>query len=191
MITSQYLPSTVSLTCTQTTGDEPIGLADAKLFLRVDTDDDDVLITSMISAARAAAEGKTHRVIRQSTWTWVVTDLSGVVQVPLTPCSACVSITVNGETVDPGLYTFTAGGIGAPLFATIDAAHDFPAGEATVVLTCGYANDKVPEDLIKWMYTRLGDFYEQRESYVAGSNFFEFSRNFVDALLDPYLIPDC
>ena len=191
MITSQYLPSTVSLACTQITGDEPISLADAKLFLRVDTDDDNTLITSMISAARAAAEGKTHRVIRQSTWTWVVADLTGTIQVPITPCSACVSITVGGELIDPAMYSFQAGGLASPLFATITVPTDFPKGEATIVLTCGYADDSVPEDLVKWMYTRLGDFYEQRESYVAGSNFFEFSRNFVDALLDPYLIPDC
>ena len=62
---------------------------------------------------------------------------------------------------------------------------------STPFLTCGYADGAVPEDMLKWMFTRLGDFYEQRESYVSGSNFFEFSRNFVDALLDPYLIPDC
>ena len=188
---SQYLQNTVSLTCDQVIGEEPISLADAKLFLRVDTDDDDTLITSMISAARAAAEGKTHRVIRKSTWTWVATDLFGTVQVPITPCSACASITVGGELIDPSLYSFQPGGLASPLFATITVAPDFPKGEATVVLTCGYADDTVPEDMVKWMFTRLGDFYEQRESYVSGSNFFEFSRNFVDALLDPYLIPDC
>lgn len=187
---SQYLENTVSLACIEVIGSEPITLTDAKLYLRVDTDADDDLITMMISAARAAAEGKTHRVIRQSIWEWTTGEILTYTQVPLTPCSAC-TIQIDGEDVDSELYTFTPGGIAAPLFASVVPSIDFPKGKTVFTLTCGYENGEVPEDMVKWMYTRLGDFYEQRESYVAGSNFFEFSRNFVDALLDPYLIPDC
>ena len=188
---SQYLANTVSLVCSEVTGSEPISLEDAKLYLRVDTDADDDLITMMISAARAEAEGKTRRVIRSSTWQWTTAELLESSQVPVTPCSACTSIVVDGAEVDPALYEFTPGGIAVPLFASIVPTVDFPKGQAVVTLTCGYADGAVPEDMLKWMFTRLGDFYEQRESYVSGSNFFEFSRNFVDALLDPYLIPDC
>lgn len=188
---SQYLANTVSLVCSEVTGSEPISLDDAKLYLRVDTDADDDLITMMISAARAEAEGKTRRIIRQSTWQWVSSEIVVPSQVPVTPCSACTSVVVDGAEVDTSLYEFTPGGISVPLFATIVPLVDFPKGQAVLTLSCGYADGEVPVDMVKWMFTRLGDFYEQRESYVSGSNFFEFSRNFVDALLDPYLIPDC
>ena len=110
-------------------------------------------------------------------------------QVPLTPCTACVGITVNGETVDASLYTFTPGGHGSPLFAKISALEGFPEGEATVTLECGYT--QIPEDLKRWIFVRIGDAYEQRESFTVGQNFHEFDRTFVDALLDPYLILDC
>jgi len=188
---SQYLANTVSLACIEVTGSEPISLADAKSYLRVDTDDDDDLIAMMISAARAEAEGKTRRVIRTSSWQWTAGELLMSSQVPVTPCSACTSVKVDGVEVDPALYEFASGGLAVPLFATLTPAVDFPKGQVVVTLTCGYTDGEVPEDMVKWMFTRLGDFYEQRESYVSGSNFFEFSRNFVDALLDPYLIPDC
>lgn len=187
--TSQYLANTVSLSCTASTGTEPITLAEAKLYLRVDTDDDDNLISAMITGARAAAEGRTHRVLTQTTWQWVASEIKGTVQVPLTPCTACTDIKVNGESVDPALYVFVPGGIGAPLFAQITALDGFPEGAATVTLTCGYA--QVPEDIRRWIYVRLGDAYEQRESFAVGSNFHEFSREFIDSLLDPYLIPNC
>ena len=47
---------------------EPITLAQAKEHLRVDTTDDDDLITSLISAARQQVEAYTRRALLQQTW---------------------------------------------------------------------------------------------------------------------------
>lgn len=47
---------------------EPVTLDEAKLHLRVDFDDDDTLITSLISAAREVVEGKIRRSVFTQTW---------------------------------------------------------------------------------------------------------------------------
>lgn len=46
-----------------------------------------------------------------------------------------------------------------------------------------------PEPLRQWMLTRIGTWFEQRESIAVGTNFTEFGRGFVDSLLDPYILP--
>lgn len=48
---------------------EPVTLSDAKLHLKVDTTDDDALITSLITAARARAEWHTGRAFITQSWT--------------------------------------------------------------------------------------------------------------------------
>lgn len=47
-------------------GAEPVTLAEAKLHLRIDTPDDDTLITALIAAAREFAENSTRRAIVKS-----------------------------------------------------------------------------------------------------------------------------
>lgn len=51
---------------------EPITLAEAKLHLRVDVTDDDALITSLISAARMAAETICRRAFVTQSWKVVI-----------------------------------------------------------------------------------------------------------------------
>ena len=48
---------------------EPVTLADAKAHLKVDTTDDDALITALITAARARAEWHTGRALITQSWT--------------------------------------------------------------------------------------------------------------------------
>lgn len=51
---------------------EPVSLADAKLFLRVDIPDDDLLIGAIISAARIHAETITRRTFMATTFDLVI-----------------------------------------------------------------------------------------------------------------------
>ena len=47
---------------------EPVALADAKAHLRLDTDDDDELITAAIAAARVHVEAMTRRCLIEQGW---------------------------------------------------------------------------------------------------------------------------
>jgi uncharacterized phiE125 gp8 family phage protein len=50
---------------------EPVTLADAKAYCRVDTSDDDALITSLIASARRYVEKDTGLALKTQTWTAV------------------------------------------------------------------------------------------------------------------------
>lgn len=184
---SQYLENTVSLRQIEW-GEEagPLSLTDARLYLRVDHDDEDAQIQAMIDAALAEAAGMTRRVLRLSTWEWAVSGLSGSCPLPLTPCRACTGITVDGQTVDMTAVTFLAGDM-TPLFGSVTVPEGFPDGLTVLTLTAGYSATAFPEPIRQWVLCRVADFYEQRES-IASSSVRELSRSFVDRLLDPYRI---
>lgn len=56
---------------------EPITLLEAKQHLRVDVDDDDALIGSLITAARQAAETRTGRQLMTARWKLVLDGFPG------------------------------------------------------------------------------------------------------------------
>lgn len=56
---------------------EPLGVGDAKLHLRVDSPDDDVLIGALIAAARRFAENLTQRALICQAWKLVVDSFPG------------------------------------------------------------------------------------------------------------------
>jgi len=94
---------------------EPVTLAEAKLHLKVDTADDDTLITRLIAAARARAEWHTGRAFVSQGWTlhldaW---PCDGVIEIPLPPLQSVSSIVTTARddttaTLDPSLYTVDA-----------------------------------------------------------------------------------
>jgi uncharacterized phiE125 gp8 family phage protein len=51
---------------------EPLSLAEAKAFLRVEHDDDDGVIAALIAGARLYVEGQTRRALLTQTWRLVL-----------------------------------------------------------------------------------------------------------------------
>jgi uncharacterized phiE125 gp8 family phage protein len=92
---------------------EPVTLDQAKAHLKVDTTDDDALITTLITAARVRAEWHTgHAWITQS---WVVWNdcWAERVEIPLPPLQAVTAVSVyapNGTAtvIDPSAYIVDA-----------------------------------------------------------------------------------
>ena len=74
---------------------EPVALADAKAHLKVDTTDDDALIASLITAARARAEWLTGRAFVTQSWVlWRDAWPLAPFEIPLPPLQTLTSITI-------------------------------------------------------------------------------------------------
>lgn len=171
---------------------EPVTLEQARNFVRADSDADDALLLGLITAARQEAEAVTGRVLGESVWAVAVPPLSGPFEMPLVPCTALTAVEADGVIAEPGLYAFAPSGLSpqeSPLRAAFTPGPGFPQGETVLTVKAGYPVERFPEAIRQWMLVRVATLYEQREAFAVGANFNEFGRDFVDCLLDPYVIP--
>ena len=88
------------LTLTAPPSVEPITLAEAKVFLRVDISNDDALIAALVTAAREACERFTGRVLVTQTWTLFRDDWPGraAVDIPRPPLLSIVHVKTYDDT---------------------------------------------------------------------------------------------
>src|SRR3989304_6240373 len=75
------MPEPLRLALTVPPPVEPITLAEAKTFLRVDVSNDDALIGRLVTAARDACERCTGRALVMQTWTLFRDDWPGLARV--------------------------------------------------------------------------------------------------------------
>jgi uncharacterized phiE125 gp8 family phage protein len=92
---------------------EPVTLAEAKAHLKVDTSDDDALIGTLITAARARAEWHTGRALVTQSWILWRDCWSQIVEIPLPPLQAVTAVTTYARdgtagVLDAGGYTVDA-----------------------------------------------------------------------------------
>lgn len=75
---------------------EPVSLAEAKLFLRLDAGDEDELLATLITAARLMVEAASGRMLIDQTWRIVLDrwPQAGEIRLPLAPLSAIAAARV-------------------------------------------------------------------------------------------------
>lgn len=183
--------------------EEPFGIEEAKLHLRVDGMDEYDLILSLITAARRIAEARTGRALLPQTWRLALPcfpDGNKPILLPRPPCTAVTAVTyldANGASVllDHSAYVLVQGGVQArlvPAYNTVWPTTRVFDGAVSVAFTCGYATpEDVPADIKAWMKVTLATLYDNRDAVLRGldgtASF--LPRGFVDALLDPYTVP--
>ena len=194
--------------------EEPVSLLEAKLHLRVDFDEDDMLIASLITAARQAAETLTGRQLTTARWKQVLDCFPGpsLMGVPAgqtftlpghaillakAPVQSVVSInyldmgSVN-QTMPALTYTVDVACEPAritPVFGQIWPICLPQIGAVSVTFDAGYGTaSQVPEGIKSWIKLRLGSLYAHREEVAALSRGRIESLPFVDGLLDPYKV---
>lgn len=194
--------------------EEPVSLIDAKLHLRVDFDEDDTLIASLISAARQAAETLTGRQFITARWRQVLDSFPGpslmgvpagqpftlpghAILLPKTPVQQVVSINYLDmastlQVMPASAYTVDTACEPAritPVFGQIWPICLPQIGAVTVTFDAGYASAaQVPDGIKSWIKLRVGSLYAHREEIAVLSKGRIEPLPFIDGLLDPYKV---
>lgn len=159
--------------------EEPITLAEAKLHLRVDHDDDDTLISSLITAARQYVELSTRRALVTQTHQYVLEEFPcdhdiDLARPPIQSVSSIQYVDTNGDT-----QTFSTNNWrfipGEPGEIELKYGRVWPVtqprGDAvTITYITGYGDaSDVPELAKAAIKLYLGHLYENREAVVVGA----------------------
>ena len=194
---------------------EPVSLAEAKLHLRVDFDEDDALIQALISAARQAAEMLTQRQLVTARWRMVLDSFPGcgLMGVPaghtFTLPGHAILLTKSPVTSVVEICYLDMAGVSqvmpsahyavdkacepariTPVFGQIWPVALPQIGAVSVTFDAGYGGAAdVPEDLKSWIKLRLGSLYAHREEVASMARGRIDPLPFVDGLLDPYKVP--
>jgi uncharacterized phiE125 gp8 family phage protein len=178
---------------------EPITLAEAKLHCRVDGNDEDTLISALITAAREQCEHILGRSLMPQTWETVLDDfpldndielinpnIISIVSIKYIDASTAneTTLAINQYVLDkdnePG-WVMPASGVSWP--ATLPVAN-----AVRVRYEAGYADAAdVPQAIKAWLFLAVGNAYKQREAMVENS-LAKLPHDFYAGLLDRYRI---
>lgn len=176
---------------------EPISVDDVKAHAIIGHSLDDALLSVLISAARAHGEGITGRRLAPTTLEVIFDAFPSEIRLPGAPITELTSvkyIDVDGveQALDPSEYEADTEGIKGRIIPVTS----WPSISATklnsvrVQYVAGYTPETIPADIRLWLLVRVATLYSQRETMVVGGQLTELGRNFVDCMLDPFVIPE-
>ncbi len=153
---------------------EPVTLEEAKNFLRIDTNEEDILIMSTITAARQAVEKYISRAIVTQPRKQYFSTIYEKAYLLYPPIQQITKVTKDGKEVSPDKYVLLEDAIYVlePLIANT------PKG-IVIEYIAGYGDD-VPRDICQAVLSTVAQLYESRESN-------EIPQNAKD-LLRPYKV---
>lgn len=180
---------------------EPITLAQLKAQCRVDTTDDDAVLTLAIAAARAKAENYTGAAIISQIWEQTLDAFPEaeieLLKPPVTGITSVSYVDTTGatQTITSSNYTLEQNQTGGVTGFLLPAyGYSWPdtrdqANAVTIRYTAGYADaTAVPGDMRAWLLMTAAFIYAQREVMVLGGKVAEIPSRFCDSLLDPYRV---
>jgi uncharacterized phiE125 gp8 family phage protein len=159
---------------------EPVTLAEAKLYLRVDTPDEDQLIQSFLAAARLMVEAQARRMLITQGWRLVLDrwPSDGVLRLPLSPLIALIAARVydaNGAAQAVGLAAFSADQASDPPCLRVIAPVPQPGritGGIEIDISIGYgpSSATVPEALRQAVLRLAARWFENRGDLSFGQS---------------------
>lgn len=186
---------------------EPITLAQAKEWCRVDSADEDALLTMLIQAMREYAEDLTGRAFVQRTLELRLDAFPcGPIQIP---CPPLVSVdylqyvdsdgtvqSLDGSPNEYRYWTQREPGLLAPVWNGVWPATRSEPEAVRVGFTAGYAlgvgsptdyTANIPAKLKLWMRARISTLNENRETLIM-NNQIQIPRDLYDGLLDGLIV---
>lgn len=173
--TKQYqLFSDVSVT-TQP-AEEPVTLAQAKLHCRVDTSDEDTLITALIVSARQLVESYCKRSLISQTRKLTLNGFPGCdfIELPYGPVASVTSVTSYNSDNDDAVFSTDAYKLGADKIYLNDG-YTWPSSlrdhdSCEIVYVAGRANaDSLEQEFKQAVLMIVGHWYENRETVAVGT----------------------
>lgn len=132
-------------------GEEPVTLAEAKAWCRIDAGDEDALVAALIAAARLMVESLTGRALVTQGWRVTACPRGRLMPLPVLPASALL------EAPEGAVLQADSVLLAEPAFA-----------EITIDYTAGYGGaGDVPADLRQAVLTLVAYWYENRDSLTA------------------------
>jgi uncharacterized phiE125 gp8 family phage protein len=175
---------------------EPLTLVETKRWLRVDHDDDDGLILSLIKAARERIEARTGRAMIAQEWR-VVMDrwpVEGRIRLPLMPVLSIAAIRLLDADSIASVVAPAAYGLDAFSEPTVLNVSGVPQPQRVrngieIDLIAGYGIDPTdcPEPLRQAMRLLVGGAYEQRGPERAGDGKVRHDES-VEQIIAPYRV---
>lgn len=173
---------------------EPLTLAEAKLYLKVDDTSEDDFITALIVAARMAVEGRTWMPLISQTWAMqfdkseLNTLIWNVNKAPLISFSSVTYYDSNNELQTLAVTEYETDIYGSPARFRIKSVPNVYDRMNALQLNfvCGYANAAaVPQPIKQAMYLMIGHYYANRQDVVTGTQVNEMPQA-SELLLQPY-----
>lgn len=93
-----------SIKINSTIGNEIVTLAEAKAFIRIDTTDDDTIITTIIEQARLVCENYISADIVSKNRTYYLESANDRFEVPFSPITSIATVTVEGSAASHTSY---------------------------------------------------------------------------------------
>jgi uncharacterized phiE125 gp8 family phage protein len=151
---------------------EPVALADAKKWLKLQTSDDDDVVGALITAARLMVEAQIRRMLITQTWRLIYDGWpdTRVVKIPLAPFQSLAAMRVydvNGATqaVNTSLYYVDAAADAARIIFGApppEPGRNAAGIEIDIVVGYGATAASVPEPLRQAIRMLVTDWYENR-----------------------------
>ena len=157
---------------------EPVSLAEAKLHLRVDINDDDVFISSLVETVRIQLERQYDTAFVNQSWDWYLDTFPNTsFEIPLWPLSSVTSIKYTDEDDSESTYSsdnYRVDTASKPGRVILKTAKSWPSvtlkehNGVVIRFVAGYGagSTSVPAPIRQAIKLMVGDLYENRENVL-------------------------